>query len=116
MKITRLYTGDDNESHFEDIDVPIFDNGDIGKLSETVRAKGVIFRETPAEYYFGWHNAPARQYVVMLSGGVEIEIGDGTKRVFQAGDILLAEDTTGHGHISRAVDNKPRRSLFIILD
>ena len=32
------------------------------------------------------------------------------------GDILLAEDTTGQGHISRAVAGKPRKSLFITLD
>lgn len=116
MKVTRLYTGEDQQSHFEDIDMPLTDKGDIGSLSEIVKAKGVIFRETPADYYFGWHNAPQRQYVVMLAGGVEIEIGDGTKRTFHAGDILLAEDTTGQGHISRAVNNELRKSIFIILD
>jgi quercetin dioxygenase-like cupin family protein len=116
MNITRIYTGADNESHFEDIEMPLVNKGDIGKLSETVRATGLVFRETPPDYNFEWHNAPQRQYVVMLEGKVEIEIGDGTKRLFQTGDILLAEDTTGHGHISRAVDNKPRKSLFIILD
>lgn len=46
-------------------------------------------------------------------GEVEIEIGDGTKRIFGTGEILLAEDTTGQGHISRAVAGKPRKSLFI---
>ena len=49
-------------------------------------------------------------------GAVEIEVGDGTKRILGTGDILLAEDTTGQGHISRAVAGKPRRSLFITLD
>ena len=51
-----------------------------------------------------------------LEGEVEIEVGDGTRRILRAGDILLAEDTTGQGHISRAVAGKPRRSLFIVLD
>ncbi len=116
MKITRIYTGQDNESHFEDMEIPLIDKGDIGKLSQKIHATGVIFRETPPDYHFEWHNAPRRQYVVMLEGGVEIEIGDGTKRIFHPGDILLAEDTTGHGHISRAVNNKPWKSLFITLD
>jgi len=116
MKVTRIFTGDDQESHFEDIEIPLTDKGEIGKLSEIVKATGVIFRETPPDYCYSWHNAPQRQYVVMLEGGVEMEIGDGTKRIFQAGDILLAEDTTGRGHISRAVNNKPRKSLFITLD
>jgi hypothetical protein len=50
---------------------------------------------------------------VNLTGSVEIETGDGTKRVLGPGDILLAEDTTGRGHISRAVRGAPRTSRFI---
>jgi hypothetical protein len=30
--------------------------------------------------------------------------------------VFLAEDTTGQGHISRAVDGKIRHSMFITLD
>lgn len=73
----------------------------------------MIFRETAGSYDYSWHTAPRRQYVVMLEGEVEIEIGDGTKRIFGTGEILLAEDTTGQRHISRAVAGKPRKSLFI---
>ncbi len=116
MQVTRIYTGADGKSHFEDIDIPLKSAGDIGALSETVNATGVIFRETAGDYDYDWHNAPQRQYVVMLDGEVDIEIGDGTIRRFSTGDILLAEDTTGRGHISRAVDGKPRKSLFITLD
>jgi quercetin dioxygenase-like cupin family protein len=82
-------------------------------MSELVKARGVIFRETSGNYDFEWHNAPRRQYVVNLEGEVEIEIGDGTKRILGSGEILLAEDTTGQGHISRAVGGKPRKSLII---
>ena len=116
MKITRIYTGDDGQSHFEDMDMPLIDQGDIGSLSDEVKATCVIFRHTPGNYNFDWHNAPRRQYVVMLEGNVEIEIGDGTKRILNAGDILLAEDTTGQGHISRSVNGQPRKSLFICLE
>jgi uncharacterized cupin superfamily protein len=52
----------------------------------------------------------------MLDGSVEITAGDGEKRIFNTGDIVLAEDTLGRGHRSRAVDGKPRKSLFILLD
>ncbi len=115
MKVTRLYTGADNQSHFEDVEIPLKEGGAAGRLSELVKATGVIFRETSGAYNISWHTAPRRQYVIMLEGDVEIEIGDGTKRVFRTGEILLAEDTTGQGHISRAVDGKPRKSLFIPL-
>ena len=116
MKVTRLYTGNDHQSHFEDIEIQLGDTGKSGRLSELVKATGVTFRETSGTYDYDWHNAPRRQYVVMLEGEVEIEIGDGTKRIFGTGDILLAEDITGQGHISRAVEGKPRKSLFIALD
>lgn len=116
MKITRLYTGADGESHFEDIEMALADAGAIGALSEKVAATGVIFRYTAEDYDYCWHNAPCRQYVVMLDGAVDIEVGDGTRRIFRGGDILLAEDGSGRGHVSRAVDGQPRRSLFITLE
>ena len=46
--------------------------------------------------------------MINLSGQSEIEIRDGTKRRFGRGDIFLVDDTTGRGHISRAVVSKPR--------
>ena len=52
--------------------------------------------------------------MVTLSGVVEIECGDGAKRRLGAGEILLADDLTGQGHITRELE-APRRSLFIPL-
>lgn len=115
MKISRLYTGKDGESHFSEIEIPLADAGDIGSLSESFPVSEVIFRETGGDYDFTWHNAPCRQFVLMLDGAVEIEVSNGAKRTFETGDILLAEDTTGKGHISRAIDGKPRKSVFIVL-
>ncbi len=116
MKVVRVYTGADNKSHFEDVEIPLKSGGKAGFMSDLEKATGVIFRETGGDYNFDFHNAPRRQYVVNLEGEVEIEVGDGTKRILRTGDILLAEDTTGQGHISRAVGGKPRKSLFITLD
>lgn len=116
ITIVRIYTGADNRSHFEDIRVPLKDGGDIGFLSDAMKATGVVFRETGGDYDYDFHTAPRRQLVVNLEGEVEIEVGDGTRRILRSGDILLAEDTTGQGHISRAVGGRPRKSLFISLD
>jgi hypothetical protein len=49
------------------------------------------------------HTAPRRQLVITLSGEVEIETSDGNTRRFRQGDVLLADDTTGVGHISRCL-------------
>ena len=116
MTIVRIYTGADNQSHFEDVRIPLKSTGKIGFISELMKATGIVFRETGGDYNYDFHTAPRRQYVVNLEGEVEIEVGDGTKRVLHSGEVLLAEDTTGQGHISRAVAGKPRKSLFITLD
>ena len=115
MRVVRLYTGPDNKSHFDDIQIPLKDAGKVGFISELHKATGVVFRETTGDYNYEFHTAPRRQYVVNLEGEVEIEVGDGTRRILRTGDILLAEDTTGQGHISRAIGAGDRISLFIPL-
>ena len=113
MQITRVYTGSDGQSHFETIEIPL-QASRYGSLSELFEAEGVIFRETPAGGELDFHNAPRRQFVVTLSGEVEIECGDGSKHRLGPGEILLADDTAGQGHITREIQ-APRRSLFIPL-
>ena len=116
IKATRIYNGTDQKSHFEEFEIPLNDEGKIGFLSERKKASGVIFRETTGDYDYGWHNAPERQFVIVLEGSVEITVGDGTTKVFSDGQIFLAEDTEGQGHKSRAINNKPRKSIFVTLD
>ena len=115
-KVIRLYTGPDGESHFEDIGLPLEELSKGRRRTEFVKATGVSFREQPGDMSSDWHNAPRRQYVITVEGEGEIEIGDGTKRRFLPGDVLLAEDTTGRGHFSRAVNNQPRKSIVVRLD
>ena len=115
MKYTRLYTGADGRSHFEDVELPL-NKSPTGLASELVKATGIIFMETESNFDLKRHNAPRRQFLVNIDGEVEITVGDGTKRRFGPGDYLLAEDTTGEGHTTRALSGKPRKSLFITLD
>ncbi len=114
MKIVRLYTGADNESHFEEIDIELNFNGRL-EASKLQPADGIVFRSAPPSHFSDYHPVPKRQYVITLSGQVEIETGDGTIRRFGPGDVMLAEDTTGRGHITRVVGNQPRHYAFIPL-
>jgi uncharacterized cupin superfamily protein len=114
MKITRLYTGSDNESHFEDIDIELNVAGRL-QASALQPTHGIVFRSAPANHHSDFHPVPKRQYVITLSGQVEIETGDGTVRRFGPGDVMLAEDTTGRGHITRVVGGQPRHYVFIPL-
>jgi hypothetical protein len=116
MIVTRLYTGPDGESHFADIDIPLKELDSAEHRSESIKTGGIIFRETSGEFDLDWHNAPCRQFVITLMGQAEIIVGDGTRRQFGPGAIMLAEDITGRGHITRAVDNQARISIFVTLD
>src|SRR5437868_3478624 len=93
LKITRIYTGADNQSHVEDLPL-----GSHPELSELHGATGVHFRETPTGHFMVWHPAPRRQYVILLAGEMEIGLGDGSIHHFGPGDVLRAEDVTGQGH------------------
>lgn len=112
MKIVRLYTGSDGESHFEEIEVEFKPVADT-ETSANREATGFVFRRAPAGHFHDFHPAPRRQYVITLSGQGEIETRDGTKRRFGAGDVMLADDTTGRGHITRVVGNQPRTYVMI---
>ena len=69
MKIPRIYNDADGKSHFGEAEIPLKDGGPIGLLSEKIPAGSIIFRETPADYNFKWHPAPARQLLFILKGG-----------------------------------------------
>ncbi|MCU1502711.1 MAG: hypothetical protein JWM12_2065 [Ilumatobacteraceae bacterium] len=116
MQVVRISTGPDGQSHLEDVDVALDDLGAAGRISQLWPGGGVQFREVGGDYHIDFHNAPRRQLVVNLTGSVEIEIGSGERRILGPGSILLAEDTTGQGHISRNVGGEPRTCLFVHLD
>ena len=56
--------------------------------------------------------AAGRISPLWAGGGVQFRDVDG---LFGPGTILLAEDLTGQGHISRSVDGEPRTCLFVHL-
>jgi hypothetical protein len=116
VRVTRIYTGDDGQSHFEDLDVPLEEAAGDNRLSDLVPLQGVMFRSTRAGSTLDYHPAPRRQFVVTLTGRVEVGCGDGTIRVFGPGDIMLADDLTGQGHTSVQHGDEERTSLFLVLD
>lgn len=113
--VTRIYSDENGDSHFEDMCVPMNNAGDIGALSESQPVKGIIFREVEPGYDYDFHNAPQKQYIILLDGGIEIETSLGETRKFGVGEVLLVEDTTGKGHRTRNLNPEKRRSVFITI-
>ena len=115
IRCIRLWTGEDENSHFEEgvIDLSKGERGDI--LSGNIDVVSISFRETKAGGAFEWHDAPARQFVVTLSGTLDFQTRTGAHFILHPGDILLAEDTAGTGHSWKLVDADPWRRAYIIL-
>lgn len=115
MTYFRIYAGPDGESHFEDVDVEMTAAGGQSDLSAAIPATGIMFRRSRADQYIDWHPAPRRQFVITLAGEAEVEASDGEVRRIGPGTVMLAEDTTGKGHITRGVGTAERVSLFVPL-
>jgi hypothetical protein len=111
-KIWRVYSGEDGRSHIAALLLPmqpfVDTEGALGEATPLQSARGITFRVSPPGYVLGWHCAPRRQYSISLAGTAEIEVGDGTVARVGPGDVVLAEDLTGQGHITRVVGDQPR--------
>jgi hypothetical protein len=60
-----------------------------------------------------WHRAPRRMFLIAVQGMSEVTAGDGEVRRFGLGSIVLMDDLTGKGHITRAVGEVDHIALTI---
>jgi len=111
-KIWRVYSASNGQSRIVEMPLamqPFVDTeGAHGEGTPMQPTTGIVFRVSPPGYVLDWHCAPRRQYSLALSGTAEIEVGDGTVARIGPGDVVLAEDLTGQGHITRVVGDQPR--------
>ena len=110
MKIIRVYSGDDGESHFEDVTPE-----EMVAIAKRLGQGAIELLSRQAPSFSDYHTAPRRQYVLHLLGTGEYETADGEKRQLGPGDILVAEDLTGHGHIARGLGEGQRYILAVPL-
>ena len=111
-KTWRVYSDSNGQSRIVELSLPmkpfVDTEGAHGEGTALQPATGIVFRVSPPGYVLDWHCAPRRQYSISLSGAAEIEVGDGTVARIGPGDVVLAEDLTGQGHITRVVGDQPR--------
>jgi len=103
----RIFADDNGETHMEDVDITLqsrklFKDNPPFPISENFPASWCNICHIPAGMCeVDWHSPPGRLLVLWLTGEVEFETSDGDVRRLAAGSVVLAEDTTGKGHISR---------------
>jgi len=113
----RVYADAEGETHFEDVHLPdehySSPTGSEEACCAPLPAREVVFRTVLVESSDTVpHNAPERLFIVQIDGSVEVEVSDGEIRRFGPGSVLLVEDTSGKGHVTRAVTDGPRRTLI----
>jgi hypothetical protein len=116
----RVFTDSDGETHFEDVSMPgepySSPTGSREARTAGLSVAELVFRTVLSEpSQTEPHNAPDRLLIVQLDGSVEVEVSDGEIRRFGPGSVLLVEDTTGKGHLTRSLSAEPRRTLIAAL-
>lgn len=96
----RMVRAPDEKSYFHAFP-EIF--GTPGAWSATTPLVGFRFIGMAEDTFIDWHPEIVNNLVLVLSGALELEVGGGAGRVqvFREGDICLAQDKTGEGHIDR---------------
>ena len=68
MQFVRIYTGDDGESHFEDIEHSYGDDPRGFLITALRRTCAVQFYNIPPGHFSDWHPGDRHQYVITLQG------------------------------------------------
>ncbi len=114
---TRVISTADGASAFEDAELHL----DGQQVSEGVppvlvgalgAAAGAVFVRF-ADFDSDPHPAASPQWVVMLRGAIEVRVSDGSTRRFGPGDLVLATDASGLGHVTTTVGNPPFEALIV---
>jgi len=115
MRVLHMYGGKDGESHLEIIDLPATGGGDGHWVQSRLHATDVEISDALPGDFIDWHGVSTPRFLILLSGRMEIGLGDGSKHLLSKGDIVLADDVTGRGHTSRTVGTEPVRILTVRL-
>jgi hypothetical protein len=111
MKFPSIVADEQGETHFHQTDLaerelavgpppnPAGQMSDFGAVTTMSAISFPAGTEAPA------HNAPQPYVVIVLCGEGEVVVSDGESRHFRPGDLLLCNDLTGKGHITRAITN-----------
>jgi hypothetical protein len=119
---TRIFADEAGVSHFEDLSVELIPGFAVPPAEPLHVAPFVATTECSwVGFPHGWdgvaHPAPRRSLFVILQGEADATTGDGDRRRFGPGSVILLEDTWGTGHAAHIISSDGIRSLvFTVQD
>lgn len=101
-------------------------NGDSSwMLSEQQQALNFRLRSSSMPYESDWHVAGDPTLLIILKGAIEIELRDGSSKIFSVGDMFVAEDylpagsefnSNISGHRARVIGDSELQALHLKLE
>lgn len=120
LRYWHLWTDSEGVSHQRQCALARFKLGSVGDADPQWNAKQsrgeatVVFTVLPVGWVGEWHENPAPQWIVPLSGRWFVESMDGARREFGAGEFSLGEDQGcsddaegAKGHRSGTLGDRP---------
>ncbi len=117
-----LFTDTDGRARFREQAIALPEGTPSSMLSALMPSGGLQLRHSPVGFRSNFHVTTTPQWVFILSGKMEINLQDGSSRVFGPGQHFYSDDTLPpdaafdvslHGHWSRQVGSDPLVTAFV---
>jgi hypothetical protein len=117
-----LFTDTDGRARFREQAIPLPEGTPSSMLSALLPSGGLQLRHSPVGFRSSFHVTITPQWVIILSGQMQITLQDGSARVFGPGEHFYSNDTlpagatfdpTLHGHWSRQLGDEPLVTAFV---
>jgi hypothetical protein len=117
-----LFTDTDGRARFREHALALPEGTPSSMLSTLMPSGGLQLRHSPVGFRSGFHVTTTPQWVFILRGQMQINLQDGSARVFGPGEHFYSDDTLPagatfdpavHGHWSRQLGDEPLVTAFV---
>jgi len=118
LRIHRLYSDADGDSHWQDVDVDMTERtfappARAIEISTPDPVKQMMFLKLRAGWDEPTHPTPVAQKLICLAGSVRVTASDGEVRDIGPGDVWHMEDKHGKGHHTVVTSDEDFLSVII---
>ncbi len=124
ISVVKINNNGEDASFFEKEEVPL-QGSPARMLSEQIDAVNFRLRTSDDSYASNWHVAGDPTLLIILNGGMRIELRNGESREFSAGDMFIAADYLNsnvtfdddiHGHRADVIGKETFSAIHLKLE